>query len=123
MNDSFNLREFLYNNPLLEKKKAKKKKKDEEVDTIEVDTPEMDVPETPEMGISDTPEMDFSNMGDGTDTGDVGEIEKHLIAAHEVAKKLNDEKLVDQIGNTITYFNRAHIAQTTTPPAPKTISN
>lgn len=122
MNDSFNLREFLYNNPLLEKKKAKKKKKDEEMDAPEMETPEMGAPEieAPEMS---APEMDFSNLGDGTDTGDVAEIEKHLIAAHEVAKKLNDEKLVDQIGNTITYFNRAHIAQTTTPPAPKTISN
>jgi hypothetical protein len=122
MNDSFNLREFLYNNPLLEKKKAKKKKKDEEMDAPEMEAPEMMAPEmeAPEMS---TPEMDFSNLGDGTDTGDVAEIEKHLIAAHEASKKLNDEKLVDQIGNTITYFNRAHIAQTTTPPAPKTISN
>ena len=122
MNDSFNLREFLYNNPLLEKKKAKKKKKDEEMDAPEMEAPEMMAPEmeAPEMS---APEMDFSNLGDGTDTGDVAEIEKHLIAAHEASKKLNDEKLVDQIGNTITYFNRAHIAQTTTPPAPKTISN
>ena len=122
MNDSFNLREFLYNNPLLEKKKAKKKKKDEEMEAPEMETPEMSAPEmeAPEMS---APEMDFSNLGDGTDTGDVAEIEKHLIAAHEASKKLNDEKLVDQIGNTITYFNRAHIAQTTTPPAPKTISN
>ena len=122
MNDSFNLREFLYNNPLLEKKKAKKKKKDEEMDAPEMEAPEMMAPEmeAPEMN---APEMDFSNLGDGTDTGDVAEIEKHLIAAHEASKKLNDEKLVDQIGNTITYFNRAHIAQTTTPPAPKTISN
>lgn len=123
MNDSFNLREFLYNNPLLEKKKAKKKKEDKETDTLDV--PEMgasetDMPETPE---ADAPEMDFSNLGDGTDTGDVSEIEKHLIAAHEASKKLGDEKLVDQIGNTITYFNRAHIAQTTTPPASKAISN
>jgi hypothetical protein len=123
MNDSFNLREFLYNNPLLEKKKAKKKKKDEEMDAPEMEAPEMDAPEAPEMTAPETPEMDFSNLGDGTDTGDVAEIEKHLIAAHEASKKLNDEKLVDQIGNTITYFNRAHIAQTTTPPAPKTISN
>jgi hypothetical protein len=120
MNDSFNLREFLYNNPLLEKKKSKKVKKEEEMDAPEMSTPEMD---TPEMDVPEAPEMDFSNLGDGTDTGDVAEIEKHLIAAHEASKKLNDEKLVDQIGNTITYFNRAHIAQTTTPPAPKTISN
>lgn len=121
MTDSFNLREFLYNNPLLEKKKTKKEKK-----AKEMDVPEMEVPEAPEMGAPEASEasgMDFPDLGNGTDSGDVGEIEKYLIAAHEAAKKLDDEKLVDQIGNTITYFNRAHIAQTTTPPAPKTISN
>lgn len=120
MNDSFNLREFLYNNPLLEKKKSKKAKKEEEMDA-----PEADIPEVPEMDApeTDAPEMDFSNLGNDTGSGDVGEIEKNLIAAHEASKKLGDEKLVDQIGNTITYFNRAHIAQTTTPPAPKTLSN
>ena len=116
MNDSFNLREFLYNNPLLEKKKSKKAK-EEETEAPETEAPEMGAPET------DAPEMDFSNLGDDVGGGDIGEIEKNLIAAHEASKKLGDEKLVDQIGNTITYFNRAHIAQTTTPPAPKTVSN
>jgi hypothetical protein len=34
-----------------------------------------------------------------------------LIKAQEEAAKLGDEKLTDQIGNTITYFTRAHISQ------------
>ena len=31
--------------------------------------------------------------------------------AQEEAGKLGDEKLTDQIGNTITYFTRAHVAR------------
>ena len=34
-----------------------------------------------------------------------------LLKAQEEAAKLEDEKLTDQIGNTITYFTRAHISQ------------
>jgi len=34
-----------------------------------------------------------------------------LMKAQEEATKLGDEKLTDQIGNTITYFTRAHIAR------------
>ena len=34
-----------------------------------------------------------------------------LLKAQEEAAKLSDEKLTDQIGNTITYFTRAHISQ------------
>jgi hypothetical protein len=39
------------------------------------------------------------------------EIQGLLMKAQEVAAKLGDEKLTDQIGNTITYFTRAHISQ------------
>ena len=127
MNDSFNLREFLYNNPLLEKKKTKKKKKDEETDA-----PEMDAPEADDLGLgdlgtndsgTDTGDMNLPDSGEDAASDDISVIEKYLIDAHEASKKLGDEKLVDQIGNTITYFNRTHIAQTATPPASKTISN
>jgi predicted DNA-binding protein len=31
--------------------------------------------------------------------------------AQEQARDLGDEKLTDQIGNTITYFTRAHVAR------------
>ena len=39
------------------------------------------------------------------------EIQGLLMKAQEEAAKLGDEKLTDQIGNTITYFTRAHISQ------------
>ena len=32
-----------------------------------------------------------------------------LTKAQEQAKSLGDEKLMDQIGNTITYYTRAHV--------------
>ena len=37
-------------------------------------------------------------------------VQSLLMKAQEEAEKLGDEKLTDQIGNTITYFTRAHVA-------------
>ena len=34
-----------------------------------------------------------------------------LTKSQEEAEKLGDEKLIDQIGNTITYFTRAHVVK------------
>ena len=41
---------------------------------------------------------------------DVEEVQALLMKAQEQARDLGDEKLTDQIGNTITYFTRAHVA-------------
>jgi hypothetical protein len=41
---------------------------------------------------------------------DVEEVQALLMKAQEAAESLGDEKLQDQIGNTITYFTRAHVA-------------
>ena len=41
---------------------------------------------------------------------DVEEVQALLMKAQEQALDLGDEKLTDQIGNTITYFTRAHVA-------------
>jgi len=41
---------------------------------------------------------------------DVEEVQALLMKAQEQARDLGDEKLMDQIGNTITYFTRAHVA-------------
>lgn len=38
-------------------------------------------------------------------------IQSHLTNAQKLAATLGDEKLVDQIGNTITYFTRNHISK------------
>ena len=42
---------------------------------------------------------------------DVEEVQALLMKAQEQARDLGDEKLTDQIGNTITYFTRAHVAR------------
>ena len=42
---------------------------------------------------------------------DVEEVQALLMKAQEQAIDLGDEKLTDQIGNTITYFTRAHVAR------------
>lgn len=71
-------------------------KKDEE-ETIDVDLEEEPI----------EPEMDPA--GD-LDAGEV-EIMDSLEKALEFAKKKGDEKLIDQIGNTITFFTRQYIVK------------
>lgn len=38
-------------------------------------------------------------------------IQDKLMGAQKLAKSLNDETLINQIGNTITYFTRNHISK------------
>ncbi len=45
------------------------------------------------------------------ESADVEEVQALLMKAQEQAKDLGDEKLTDQIGNTITYFTRAHVSR------------
>ena len=42
---------------------------------------------------------------------DVEAVQGLLMKAQEEAAKLGDEKLTDQIGNTITYFTRSHVSR------------
>ncbi len=42
---------------------------------------------------------------------DVEEVQALLMKAQQAAETLGDEKLTDQIGNTITYFTRSHVAR------------
>ena len=44
-------------------------------------------------------------------TGVVGNVQDNLEAALEAARELGDEKLVDQIGNTLTFFTRNHVVK------------
>jgi len=45
---------------------------------------------------------------------DVKAVQDALTQAQAVAQKLGDKKLTDQIGNTITFFTRAHVVKTPT---------
>jgi hypothetical protein len=74
---------------------AKKDKKEEEVD-VEMDAETEEIP-TEETPTEDTPE------------GNPDDILDALKTALNGAKALGDEKLTDQIGNTITFYTRVHI--------------
>jgi hypothetical protein len=79
---------------------------DEEVaDEIEVEDEDVDV------DVEDEVEVDVEDDAKVELTGDTAAISDNLEAALEAARALGDEKLVDQIGNTITFFTRAHIVK------------
>ena len=42
---------------------------------------------------------------------EVKAVQDALTQAQATAEKLGDEKLIDQIGNTITFFTRSHIVE------------
>jgi len=58
---------------------------------------------------------DLGTLEGGEDVGEVGnpieDIQAALTQAFEAAKSLGDEKLSDQIGNTITFFTRNHVVK------------
>lgn len=81
----------------------KKDKKEEEED-IEIEDIEgiEGIEDTEE--IEDIPSSDASGI-----TGDEKEVQDSLESALIAAKKLGDEKLINQIGNSITFFTRSHV--------------
>ena len=70
---------------------------DVEVEDVEA---EMDV-EEPSVEPEVTPEEGL--------TGDEQEIQDSLKIAYDNAVQIGDDKLADQIGNTITFFTRSHV--------------
>jgi hypothetical protein len=73
---------------------------EEEIEDVDVD---VDVEDAGEMDVEDDAKVEL--------TGDKAAVSDNLEAALEAARALGDEKLVDQIGNTITFFTRAHIVK------------
>lgn len=113
MNDIFDLRQFLTENKnptstkmtksalkakvregvLAEIAEAKKKKAEPEIVDDEV--------------IDDT--TDVTSDSTAQASGEVLDLQVTLKKAYDAASKLGDQKLVDQIGNTITFFTRTHV--------------
>jgi hypothetical protein len=85
------------------------KKKDEEDKEEDV---EIEVEDDEEVDMDIDVDSDMDDDMDMSGGGDEDEVLKHLIDARKEAKNLGDEKLLTQIGNTITYFTRKHIAKT-----------
>ena len=64
--------------------------------------------------------MDMDSEPEGIDVkqdaeaelgGTVGDVQDNLEAALMAARELGDEKLEDQIGNTLTFFTRQHVVK------------
>lgn len=88
---------------------AKKKKDEEEVDVETKPTGGEDVDMTVDVPQPGDTSIDLD--GDGTSDIDAGSSEAKkafgdLTDAYRAAKTLGDEKLIRQIANTITYFNK-----------------
>ena len=82
---------------------------EEDVEDVEIDTEE-EVDVDMEMD-SDVEGIDVKQDADAELSGTVGDVQDNLEAALEAARKLGDEKLEDQIGNTLTFFTRAHVVK------------
>ena len=96
--------------------------KEAEVEDVDVDTEEdIDVEDTEEVDVDVDTEVDIDDesaeseievdselAGEDADTAAVLGL---LTKAQEEAEALGDEKLMDQIGNTITYYTRAHVVK------------
>ena len=86
-------------------KAVKEAKKDEVEDEVDIDIESPEAMDTPMGGINVTQNADADL------TGTEKEVQDNLEAAMEAAKKLGDEKLSSQIGNTLTFFTRQHVVK------------
>jgi len=84
-----------------ELEEAKKDKPEEEVEDVEIEDTEEFAPED---------EMDSEEAAPDLEA-DEKAIMDNLEQALEFAKQKGDEKLIDQIGNTITFFTRQYIVK------------
>jgi hypothetical protein len=85
---------------------AKKKKKDEESEDISIEdiTDEVPTDEAPSEETETTIDVTTDQVNPN-----VKAVQDALTQAQAAARTLGDDKLTDQIGNTITFFTRSHI--------------
>jgi len=81
-------------------------------DEIEVDDVDVDVDVDMDMDMDSEPEgIDVKQDAKAELGGNVGDVQDNLEAALMAARELGDEKLEDQIGNTLTFFTRQHVVK------------
>lgn len=84
---------------------------EEEEEMTEADEIDIDVEDDIEIDdVSDKSEIEVDSELAGEDA-DISAILGLLTKAQSEAEALGDEKLLDQIGNTITYYTRAHVVK------------
>ena len=86
-----------------------REEEEEDVEDVEIDTEEeVDV----DMDMDSEPEgIDVKQDAEAELGGTVGDVQDNLEAALMAARELGDEKLEDQIGNTLTFFTRQHVVK------------
>jgi hypothetical protein len=90
-----------------------------EEDDIQAEADEVDVEDNEDINIDVEDDIDIDDVSSKSETevdselagepADISAILGLLTKAQEDAKDLGDEKLMDQIGNTITYYTRTHV--------------
>lgn len=86
----------------------------EEAMNSELSEAKKDEEEVEDSETIDTPEGDEEITADVTTSEvnpDVKAVQDALTQAQAAAEKLGDDKLTDQIGNTITFFTRTHVVE------------
>ena len=93
---------------------------DEEMKDID-EVEEVDVEDNEDINIDVEKDIDIDDESSESDievkstvpgeSSDVSAILGLLTKAQERAEKMGDDKLLDQIGNTITYYTRAHVVK------------
>jgi len=98
-----------YDENITEKKKKDDDKEDKPKKDDDKDTPDSLKDLAPDEEIDDLEGLQPDEEIDMGPPADSGEIQDHLEAALGIAKSLGDEKLINQIGNTITFYTRSHV--------------
>jgi hypothetical protein len=90
-----------------------------EEDDIQAEADEVDVEDDVDVDVDVEDDIDIDDVSDKSEievdselsgeSSDVSAILGLLTKAQEKAGDMGDEKLLDQIGNTITYYTRAHV--------------
>lgn len=95
LNEEENYESEDFETPLDEAKKNEEEVDAEEEVNVDVEEPAMDAAPAPSQGLS----------------AEEQEIQNSLKIAYDNAVAVGDQKLADQIGNSITFFTRTHIVE------------
>ena len=105
---------FVYNTETGEKSKVFKTKKEaEELMNSKLSEAKKDevVDDTEDVDVTVGDEETTADVTTSEVNPDVKAVQDALTQAQAAAEKLGDEKLTDQIGNTITFFTRTHVVE------------